>query len=105
MNLLEIVLAFISLLYAIILYKVLTNIEYNDKKAEVMYKDACRYVEDLRQRHNSLIAGQKEANTDLLKDVDERLEKANQAHVKNYNSFLEEVDKVKQTIAQGFLRR
>jgi hypothetical protein len=105
MNLLEIVLLAIFFLYAIILHRALTNIELNDRKAEFMYNEVCGYVEDLRQRHNSLIESQKDFSKYVLESVEKTLEDADNKRLELDKSFFSELERVKQVITQGFLRR
>lgn len=105
MNLLEIVLLCVCFLYAIVLYRALTNIEINDRKVEILYEELLQCINELGEKHNSLVDRQKELPDILLNEVNKELENANNKHVENYKSFLSELECVKKFISQGFLRR
>ncbi len=105
MNFLDMVLLAVCFLYAIILYRILTNIEVNDRKAEFMYNEVCSYVEDLRQRHNLLIESQKDVSKYVLDSVGKTLEEADSKRLELDKSFFTELERVKQFITKEFLRR
>jgi len=105
MNLLEIVLLAICLLYAVVLHRALTNIEINDRKVEMIYRELIDCIVDLQKRHNYLVDRQKELPDILLTEVNKELESANNKHLEHYKSFLSELECVKKFISQGFLKR
>lgn len=105
MNLLEIVLLCTIFLYAVVLHRALTNIDVNEKKIEIVYKDCLQQIEIIRQKHNSLVDGQTEITDIILNRVSKELENANQKHIDAYRNFLTELEQVKKFISQGFLRR
>lgn len=109
MSLLEIVLAFISLLYGVILYRILVNNEATTKTIKSVYEDLIGHLENLRQRHNSLVDNQREFTETsiewLLAEVNKKLEDAHNRHLKNNERVLEELELVKKYLSQFFLRK
>lgn len=105
MNFLEIVLLCVCFLYAVVLHRALINIEVNDKKVEVIYRELLEHINELGHRHNALVDGQKDIFDDVLVEINKELERANNKHVENHKSFLIELEQVKRFLTQGFLRR
>lgn len=109
MSLLEICFCGLFLLYAVILYRILSNAEGMDKRIEVIYGDLIGHLENLRQRHNLLVDEQKsfmeESPKFLIKAVNKEIEDANERFQKKQNLFINEMNDIKEYIAHTLIRR
>ena len=108
MSILDIVLLFIVLLYAFIIFRILVNMELAEKKIESVYKELSERLENIEQKHNSLVDAQasfmKASSKQVIQEVNKEIGEANRKHSENTKQVVEELEYVKD-IVKTFLRR